>query len=158
MLEYFAMAYQPKRASPGTRNEQTHAQIRRDTWLQMIAPLVLATIVMLALLALVIAPAGAGVRRPLADVAILLLILPTLLIGLIMLALLLGLNYGVFFGLTRLPPYSKLAQDYVVLAADRVKGALKKASDAVIATRGAVAATRRVANDLGALLPFQRRD
>jgi hypothetical protein len=150
------MSYQPKPARP--RNEQTHAQIRRDTWLFMVAPLVLATVVTLVLLALIILPIGAGVRRPLADYSLMLLILPVVGLGLIVLALLGGLIYVLQLGLMRLPPYFKIAQDYVALAAERVQGGVKKASDAVIAVRGIVAAARRAAADVGALLPLQRRD
>ena len=152
------MAYQPRPGAPRRRNEQTHAQIRRDTWLLMVAPLVLATLVMLGLLLLVILPVGAGVRAPLADVALILLILPALLVGLIVLALLLGMNYGLFLGVSKLPPYFKIAQDFVDQAAGRVKGGVKKASDAVIATRAAIAATQRTVAELGTVLPFQRRD
>lgn len=124
----------------------------------MVAPLVLAAVVMVVLLVLVILPGGAGVRRPLADVALMLLILPAALAGLIALALLVGLNYGLYLGLTKLPPYLKIGQDYVALAAGRIQSIVKKVSDAVIAARGASAAARRAASDLGALLPIQRRD
>jgi hypothetical protein len=152
------MAYQPKPGASRPRNPQTHAQIRRDTWLQIVAPLALAAVMLIVLLVLIILPGGAGVRRPLADVSLILLILPTALVGLIVLALLLGLNYGLFLGLTRLPPYFKIGQDYVALAAGRIQGVIKKASGAVIATRGLIAAIQRAASDAGTLLPFQRRD
>ncbi len=158
VLEYALMAVQPPPGTPRPRNPRTHAQIRRDTWLLMVAPLVLAAVVMVVLLVLVILPGGAGVRRPLADVSLMLLILPTALIGLIVLALLVGLNYGLFLGLTKLPPYAKIGQDYVALAAGRIQSVIKKASDAVIAARGASAAARRAAADLGGLLPMRRRD
>jgi hypothetical protein len=152
------MAAQSPRRGPRARNPHTYAQIRRDTWLQIVAPLVLAALVMLGLLALVILPGGAGVRRPAADVSLILLSLPALLILLIVLALLVGVIVGLFLALTRLPPYIKIGQDYVALAADRIQGVVKKASDAVIAVRGASAAAQRAAADLGALLPIQRRD
>jgi hypothetical protein len=152
------MSYQPKSAARRPRNEQTHARIRRDTWLLMVAPLALATLVVLVLLALIILPVGAGVRRPLADFSAVLLILPTLLIGLIILALLLGINYGLLLGITRLPPYFKIGQDYARLAANRIQGVVKKGSDAVIGVRGVAAAARQAASDLGELLPLQRRD
>jgi hypothetical protein len=152
------MSYQPKPAGPRPRNEQTHAQIRRDTWLLMVVPLAMAAVVMVVLLVLIILPSGAGVRRPLADFSALLLIVPVVVIGLIVLALLIGLNYGLLLGLTRLPPYFKIGQDYVELAAKRVQGGVKKASDAVIGVRAAAAAARRAASDAGSLLPLQRRD
>jgi hypothetical protein len=156
------MGYQPQpgpaAGSPRARNEQSHAQMRRDTWLQMVAPLALATLLMVVLLVLVILPVGAGVRAPLADVALMLCIIPVAIASLIGLALLLGLNYGVFLGITRLPPYFKIGQDFVSHWANTIRGGVKKASDAVIAARSALAAAQRTASDLGARLPFQRRD
>ncbi len=152
------MADSSRPGAPRARNPLTQAQIRRDTWLLIVAPLALAAVAMIVLLVLISLPGGAGVRRPLADVSLMFLILPTALAGLIVLALLAGLNYGLWFGLRRLPPYFKIGQDYVALAAGRIQGYVKKASDAVIATRGASAAARRAAADLGARLPLPRRD
>ena len=157
VLEYCVMAYQPKPAAPRARNTLTQAKIRRDTWLQIAAPVILAAVVMVVLLVLVILPGGAAVRSPLADVALILLIAPALLVGLLVLALLAGLAYVLALGILRLPPYFKIAQDYVSLAAGKVQGGVKKASDAVLSARAGVAAARRAAADLRAMLTFQRR-
>jgi hypothetical protein len=151
------MAYQPKRAAPRARNLKTQAQIRRDTWLQMVAPLALAALVMLVLLVLVILPVGASVRSPLAAVALILLILPTLVVGLLVIALLGGLIYVLLLGLQRLPPYFKIGQDFVGLAAARIQGGARKASNAAISARAAVASAQRFASGLRAMLTFQRR-
>ena len=152
------MAFQPKPGAARPRNLHTQAQIRRDTWLQIFAPLALAALVTLVLVVLIILPGGAGVRRPLADVSLILLILPTAVVGLIALALLIGVNVGLYLGLTRLPPYFKIAQDFVTQAADRVQGGVKKASNGVISIRATIAAARRAASDLGTLLPIKRRN
>jgi hypothetical protein len=152
------MVYKPAPGARRPRNPHTHAQIRRDTWLQIVAPLVLATLVLIVLMVLIIAPGGAPVRSPLADVALILLIMPALLIGLIALAVIAGLTYVLYLGITRLPPYFKIAQDYVALAAGRIQGVIQKASNAVISTRGLIAAAQRAVTDLGTLLPFQRRN
>src|SRR5262249_48546065 len=132
VLEYQSMAYQPKPAARRPRNPQTHAQIRRDTWLQMVAPLVLAVGVLPGLVVLVILPVGAGVRGPLADVSLILLIMPALVVGLLLVAVLGGLIYVLALGIQRLPPYFKIGQDYVALAAARIQGGAKKASDVVL--------------------------
>jgi|SRR5579859_2393380 len=151
------MAYQPKPAARRPRNPQTQAQIRRDTWLQMVAPLVLAAVVMLVLLVLVILPGGAGARGPLASISLILLILPAAVVGLLMVALLSGLIYVLALGILRLPPYFKIGQDYVALAAGRIQGGAKKASDVVLSARAGVAAAQRFAVGLRAALTFQRR-
>src|SRR5713226_4505631 len=151
------MAYQPAPGARRPRNAHTQAQIRRDIWLQIVAPLVLATLMLIVLMVLIIAPGGALVRSPLADVSLILLIMPALLVGLIAFAVIGGLIYVLYLGITRLPPYFKIAQDFVALAAGRIQSVIKKASNAVISTRGFIAAARRAVTDLGTLLPFQRR-
>jgi len=151
------MAYQPKPTAPRARNPIAQAQTRRYTWLQIAAPVILATLVVLVLLVLLILPGGAPVRSPLADVALILLLLPTLILGLLLVALLAGLVYVLALGLRRLPPYFKLAQDFVAKAAGQVQGGVKKASDAVLSVRAGVAAAQRMAADLRAMLTFQRR-
>jgi hypothetical protein len=152
------MTYQPKPGAPRQRNPLTRAQIRRDTWLQMVAPLVLAALVVIVLLVLIILPGGAGVRRPLADISLIFLFVPVVLFGLIIAALLGGLIYVLYLGITRLPPYFKIGQDYVTLAANRIQSVIKKASDNVIAARGGIAAVQRAAADLKTMFSFQRRD
>ena len=57
------MAYQPAPGTRRPRNPHTHAQIRRDTWLQIVAPLVLATLVLIVLMVLIISPSGAQTVR-----------------------------------------------------------------------------------------------
>jgi hypothetical protein len=151
------MAYQPKPAARRPRNPQTQAQMRRDTWLQMVAPLALAAVVMLVMLVLVILPVGAPVRAPLAAVALILLILPALVVGLLAIALLGGLVYVLALGILRLPPYFKIGQDYVALAAARVQGGAKKVSNGVLSARAGVAAAQRFMAGLRAALTFQRR-
>jgi hypothetical protein len=151
------MALQPQPAARRPHNLYTQAQLRRDTWLQMVAPLVLAAVVMLVLLVLVILPGGAGVRGPLASVALILMILPVLVVGLLMLALLGGLIYVLALSILRLPPYFKIGQDYVALAAARIQGGAKKASDVVLSARAGVAAAQRFMVGIRQALTFQRR-
>ena len=151
------MASQPKPAAPRARNTVTQAQIRRDIWLQIGAPIILAAVVMVVLLVLVILPGGALVRSPLADVALTFMLVPALIVGLLGVALLGGLVYVLALGILRLPPYFKIAQDYVALAAGKIQGGVKKASDGVLAVRAGLAAARRMAADLRAMLTFQRR-
>ena len=151
------MTYQPRPTAERPRNPQTQAQRRRDTWLQIVAPLALAAVVMLVLLVLVILPGGAGVRGPLADVSLILLIIPALVVGLLGVAVFAGLIYVLALGIRRLPPYFKIGHDYVAQAAGVIQGGANKAAHVVISAREGVAATRRILLDLRAVLTFQRR-
>ena len=150
------MAHPRKWRSPRARNPQTQAKIRRDTIWQIALPMGLALIVVLVLMVLLILPSGAGARGPWAAVSLMILIIPTAIAGLVVLALLAGANVGVWFGLSKLPPYFKVAQDYVALAGGYVQDAAKKASDAVVSTRSFVAGVKRAAAEARALLPFRR--
>ena len=151
------MAAQSKPVAPRARNTLTQAKIRRDTWLQILAPIILAGLVVLVLLVLLILPGGAPVRSPLADVALILLNMPALIAGLLLAAVLGGLIYLLALGILRLPPYFKIGQDYVALAAGKIQDGVKKASDGVLSVRAAVAAAQRMGADLRAMLTFQRR-
>jgi hypothetical protein len=150
------MAHPRKWRRPRARNPQTQAQIRRDTIWQIALPLGLAVVVVLVLMVLVIVPSGAPVRSPWAAVSLMILIIPTAFAGLVVLALLLAMNYGIWFGLGKLPAYFKLAQDWVALASDHVQGAAKKVSNVILSTRSFVAGVKRAAADARAFLTFRR--
>ena len=157
VLELCLMASQSKPSAPRARNLLAQAKMRRDVQLQILAPIILAALLVLVLLVLLILPGGAPVRSPLADVALILLIVPALIGGLLLLAVLGGLIYVLALGIRRLPPYFKIGQDYVALAAGKIQGGVKKASDGVLKVRSGVAAAQRMAADLRAMLMFQRR-
>ena len=152
------MAYQPKGSGRRPRNAHTQAQIRRDTLWQIAAPVAAAFLVAIVLIVLIILPGGAAVRSPVADVSLIFLILPAAILGLVMLVLLLGLNYGVFLGVTRLPPYFKLAQDFVAQVGNRVQGGAAKVSNVILKIRSFQAGARQALQDVRARLPFRRKD
>ena len=150
------MAHPRKWRSPRARNPLTQTQIRRDTIWQIALPLGLAVVGALVLMVLIIAPSGAAVRSPWADVSLMFLIIPTAFAGLFVLVLLAGVIYGVWFGLSKLPPYFKVAQDYVALAGDYVQGAAKKVSNVILSTRSFAAGVKRAGADVRAFLSFRR--
>ena len=143
-------------SGPRRRNPVTRAQIRRDTIWQILTPLAVAVVVVIVALVLVILPGGAATRSPLAAVSLMLLIVPTVILGVLVLALLLGLNYGVWLGITRLPPYFKIAQDWVALLADRIQNAADSVSKVILKIRSTLAGVKRAANGVRGFLTFRR--
>src|SRR6186997_3074899 len=109
------------------RNPVTRALIRRDTIWQILTPLAVGVLAVIVALVLIVLPGGADVRSPLADVSLMLLCIPTAIMGLLALALVGGLNYVALLGITRLPPYFKIAQDFVA----RVAGGIQNGADKV---------------------------
>ena len=141
---------------PRRRNPVTQAQIRRDTLWQILAPLALAVVVVIAALVLIILPGGAATRSPLADVSLMLLIIPTAIGGILVLALLGALDYLAFLGITRLPPYFKIAQDWVALLMGRIRGGANSIADVILKIRSGLAAAKRAAADVRDFLTFRR--
>src|SRR5688572_1666772 len=129
------MVQDSRSGRPRRRNPVTRAQIRRDTLWQILAPLAAAVVTVIVLLVLVILPTGAVTRAPLADVSLMFLIIPAAIGGLLALALVAGLIFVVWLGLTRLPPYFKIAQDWVALAADRIQSGANRVSNVILKIR-----------------------
>lgn len=159
MLEYRLMAYQPRPVPPAgakPRNQRTAAQMRRDVIWQIGLPLGLATLAVLVIAVLLIAPVGAPARSVWADISLILLIIPAGLAGLVVLALVAALAYGMYYLLRELPPYAKLAQDFVALATYRVNTGAGKIAEVVLAIRSFWAGVRKAAADVRAYLPAKR--
>lgn len=159
MLEYCVMAYQPRPAPPGgtkLRNQRTAALMRRDVIWQIALPLGVATLVVLVIAALLIAPVGAPVRSVWADISLIFLIMPTVLFGLVLLVLIAALAYGMYFVLRELPHYAKQAQDFVALATYRVNTIAAKIAEVVLSIRSFWAGVRKAAADVRAYLPAKR--
>jgi hypothetical protein len=115
-----------------------------------------AVVVVIIALVLVILPGGAGVRSPIADVSLMLLCIPTIILALLVLAVVLGLNYGVWLGITRLPPYFKIAQDFVARVADGIQNGADRVSKVILKIRSTLAGVKRAANGIRGFLPFRR--
>ena len=85
-----------------------------------------------------------------------LLIVPTVILGVLVLAVVLGLNYAAWLGITRLPPYFKIAQDWVALIADRIQNAADSISKVILKIRSTLAGVQRAANSVRGFLTFRR--
>jgi hypothetical protein len=138
------------------RNQRTAALIRRDVIWQIALPLALAGLIVLVLVVLLILPVGAPVRSVWADVSLIFLIIPTGLIGLVVLALLAALAYGLFLVLRALPHYAKQAQDFVALATYRINMVAAKIANVILSIRSFWAGVRKAAADVRAILPARR--
>ncbi len=150
------MAYQPRSPStlPGLRlrNQRTQALIRRDVIWQIMAPVAMAAVIVVVLLVLLILPVGAPVRSVWADVALIFLIMPAGVMGLLALGVLGGLVFVFSRVLREVPYYFKLGQDWAALAAYRVNGGAARVAGIIMSVRSAWAAARRAARDVRLLV------
>jgi hypothetical protein len=137
---------------PRTRNPRTYAKIRRDVIWQMGLPLGLAVLAGIVLGVLVSLPGGAATRSAWADVSLIFLIIPTVLAGLIVLALVLGLCFAAYYGLRELPYLFRIVQDYAAQASAVVKTGADKASGVVLSIRSFGAGVSRAAKQVRQVL------
>jgi hypothetical protein len=146
------MSYQPRspNATPGlrARNTRTQALIRRDVIWQIALPLGLAVLAVLVVAVLLILPGGAPYRSVWADISLIFLIVPALIVGLIILALLGGSIYGLRLGLRELPYLFKRLQDWTAVFTYRASRAAEKVAGVILTTRSAWAGARKAADDI----------
>ena len=119
--------------TPGTRppitpNPITQHTFRRSVWLQIYLPLILGGLLLAAALGGVVVAAGGGGFSAWADVSLIFLLLPALLLGLIAGAAVGALAYGVWWLVRESPPYFRLAQD----VGQRVARQTRKIADRVV--------------------------
>ncbi len=115
----------------GAPREQYSYQLhRKQRVTQIILPMVIVVLLMIGLIALISLAtfnAGGDVGRW-AAISTIWIVIPIMLSGLIMLAILVGLIYLMARALGALPYYTGLAQDYVYIA----RGYIIRAADAVV--------------------------
>jgi hypothetical protein len=159
MLEYCLMTYPPRSTPPTTvrlRNQRTAALIRRDVIWQIGLPLAVAGLIVLVLVVLLILPVGAPARSVWADISLIFLIIPTGLMGLVVLALFVGLVWVMLKVLRELPYYAKKAQDFVALATYRVNLVATKIANVILSIRSFSAGVRKAAANVRAVIPVRR--
>ena len=135
-------------AAPRARNLKTQAHVRRTIIWQIALPLGLAFMGAVVLGVLVSLPGGAATRSPWADVSLMLLIMPTVILGLLLLVVVGAAGYGLYRALPFVPIYAKIAQDFVAIVAYRVQAGANKVSGGVLSVRAALAAVQRTAAGL----------
>ncbi len=132
--------------TPKPRNLRAQARHRRESLWQVYVPLGLAIAIVLAVMALTII--GAYGVTPLAhlvwaDISLIYLVVLAAAGGLVVLGLLGGLCFGLGYVLRELPPYFKLAQDFVRLLSIRAEELSKRLAKLFIAPHASTAAARK---------------
>ncbi len=126
---------QPKsgrRFSPTARNPKTEARFRRQSWWQITFPVLAVTILLLGCVAALFLVTGVPGTSVVADYSVILLGLPTIIVGLIVLVVMVTLTYLVMILLQRIPPYTFVAHQYFDKAHGAVVGFMDKITGAVI--------------------------
>jgi hypothetical protein len=128
------------------RNPKTHAEHRREVFWQIILPLLIGVLLLLAALAGIIVSAVQPVSdvRRWADVSLLWLILPSLFFALLCLVALVGMVFLVSLILNKLPPLAAMVQLYFEVAREKVGQVSDRLVEPVIKINGFRAALRYI--------------
>lgn len=127
------------------RNPVTAQKHRREVLWQITVPLIIGIILVLALAVFitVVSYTGNGSAASLwADISLIWLIIPAFIGGLILLVLLAGLAYGIYWLVQNLPTWALQAQNIIVTVGVNVRKATDLAVEPVLRVEGAVAGLR----------------
>lgn len=131
----------PNSSFPPSRDLATSQAHRRQTWIQILLPMIVGAIVILVLAVLVALGTNPDVTRWM-SISVIFLILPTVLIGLIVLALF-GLGiYLTALLLRKTPLYTRLVQIYIDRLNEAIKNISDKAAQPIVRVDSAVAGVR----------------
>jgi len=119
------------------RNPVTHARHRREVFWQIIIPMMLGILLVLVAVTIVILSAthAATNLSRWADVSLIWLILPSLLIAFIFLTILIAFTYLISIVLKKTPPYAHLIQQYFETGKNKVSFYSNKITDPIVKTR-----------------------
>ena len=125
-------------------NHPSYRNHRRQFWLQIFLPLILAVLLIIAVAVVSgIAAFGQNGDAPRwAAISTIWLVIPVMIFGLIFLAILLGLVYLMVRALQGLPPYTSKAQYYVNRGASEVKRFSDLAAKPVLFIEGIIASLK----------------
>ena len=132
--------------NPKPRNLRTQALNRRESLWQIYVPLGLAIAVVVTFMAITIISAYSApslTHLVWADVSLIYLIIWAGMGSLLVLGLLVGLCIGLWYALRELPPYFKMAQDFVQLVAVRTAEISKQIASVFIRPRASAAAAQK---------------
>lgn len=141
----------PAPQRPKTRNSYTQARLRQETLWQIGLPIGLGLVLLIGFGALVISAETAAVRSPLADVSLMLLIVPVVIFGLVTLIVLGGSIYGLIYVLRELPFVFKRLQDYAALATLYVKEYTGRVARVVISIEASAASAQETVTQVRSL-------
>lgn len=123
------------------RNPRTHAAHRRDVLYQITLPFLIMLLVLILLMAAVIwsSVQGSAEISRWADVSLIWLVAPNLIIAFLQLILLAAATYGVIRLIEALPPYFRIAQDFMLLVKARTRQAANKVTEPLLKAEETVA-------------------
>jgi hypothetical protein len=118
---------------PRVRNTHTQAIIQRETFWQVFLPFGVALLLVIVVMVLTIAGTVAPARTSaLADVSLMFLIMLSGMIGLVALALLAGLAFGLYFLIREVPYWLKRVQDFFWIVAGHARAATRRVDDRIV--------------------------
>jgi hypothetical protein len=122
------------------RNPLTHKKHRVETFWQISFPLVLGCILVVGLAAwtIIIATSGGGTRKT-ADISLVFLIIPAMVMALIPLAIFIGMAYATIWLNKNTSFFMKKAQDAMVQVRDGVRNGSDKLTEPVIRFKSRIA-------------------
>lgn len=122
------------------RNPLTHRKHRMETFWQVYFPLIMGSILVVGLAAwtVITATSGGGVRKT-ADISLVFLIVPAMVMALIPLAIFIGMAYAVIWLNKNTPYFMKKAQDTMIQVRDGVMKGSDKFAEPVIRFKSRIA-------------------
>jgi hypothetical protein len=122
-----------------------------------VLPVALACLAAVTFMGLTIAVAGISTRSVLADVSLILLILPMIAAALVVLAVLIGACIGLWYSLREMPYLFKQAQDFFEMVAGYAKQVTGRITSSLLSLQSTVLAVQKSVADLKSLFVFGRR-
>lgn len=128
------------------RNPETHAAYRREVFIQIILPTLIGSIIVFAMAVVVIVAGASGnsqVSRW-ADISLVWLLLPSIMLALLFLIFLILLTIGLTRLLHALPIFAYKLQFYVFLLQSKIKNAADLSVEPIMKINSFIASARRL--------------
>lgn len=138
---------------PRTRNPHTKAAIDAESFWQIWLPISVGVLVILGLWVWTWLPSAAGVRSPIADVSLVLVIVVAAFFALIALAIVCAIIFGLYYLLRESPFWFKRGQDIVWIVSQQTRSTTRKVTDVVTEANASAAGARRVFKRFRDLFP-----
>lgn len=123
------------------RNPVTQRAHGRQTMWQIVLPLIIGALVAIAL-GVLAGLAGADRTSRWADISLIFMIIPAMLVSLLFVVLSVGLNYGLFRVLKFVPPFARRVQDVFGRAEQRIRTGADMAVEPILRAQSLLAAAR----------------
>lgn len=131
MSDKFSVDWTP----PTERNPKTAAKYKRESWWQITFPMLLVTLLMAGCLVGLLFWSGEVGVSIVADYSMILLGLPMLIVGIALAAVIIALTVLVGQGMDKIPPYTYVAQKFVVNIQHHVSNVAQTINNVIISIR-----------------------